>query len=276
MQHEGPSRTAWSAAHHRAAHQVLAGGRIFADPFAVPMVGGEEAVRERARPGRDPMRTFIAVRHRVAEDEIAAAVDRGVRQVVVLGAGLDTFALRNPHVDRGLRVWEVDHPATQEWKRERLRAIGCRIPNELTLTAVDFEIDDLAESLTDSGVDLTAPIVFVWLGVVPYLTVDAIAATVTVIGRTHGASVVLDHAEPTERLPEAMRQWHAERAAAVARLGEPWVTAFAPEELREVLGRHGLSIVDDVGVREIAARWFGVDVPSRPGGHVVVARTTTR
>lgn len=273
MQHDGPSRTAWSAAHHRAAHQLLEGGQIFADPFAVPLVGGEAAVRERARPGREPMRTFIAVRHRVAEDEIAAAVGRGVRQVVVLGAGLDTFALRNPHADRGLRVWEVDHPATQSWKRDRLRDIGIRTPAGLTFAAVDFEVDDLAERLAATGVDRDSPIVYLWLGVVPYLTAAAIASTLAVVGETPGSSVILDHPEPAGLLPAGMREWHAERAAAVARLGEPWVTAYTPDELRAVLGGHGLTVVDDVGVREIAARWFGVDVPSRPGGHVVVART---
>lgn len=275
MEHDGPSRTALSAALHRAAHQVLEDGRIFRDPLAVPIVGGEALVRERAQPGRQPMRTFIAVRHRVAEDEVAAAVDRGVRQAVVLGAGLDTFGLRNPHADRGLRVWEVDHPATQRWKRDRLQDIGVGVPATLTFTAVDFEVDDLADRLAAAGVDRAAPVVFLWLGVVPYLTVEAIDATLAVIGRSPGGSVVLDHPEPAELLPEGMREWHRERAAAVARLGEPWVSAFTPEDLRALLGGHGLSVVDDVGSREIAARWFGVDVPARPGGHVVVARAGT-
>jgi methyltransferase (TIGR00027 family) len=116
-----PSRTAWGAARHRAAHQLLEGGRVFSDPLAIRILGEdpEEVVREAAEPSRRAMRSFIAARTRFAEDALARAVQGGVEQLVILGAGLDTFAYRSPFRER-LRVFEVDYPATQEWKRQRL------------------------------------------------------------------------------------------------------------------------------------------------------------
>src|ERR1700753_492779 len=120
-----PSRTALAAASYRAAHQLLEGGRIFADPLAAPILGvpAAELFREEMRaPATRGMRLFIAARSRFAEDSLAAAVARGVRQYVLLGAGLDTFAYRNPF--DGLRVFEVDYPATQAWKRDRVADAG--------------------------------------------------------------------------------------------------------------------------------------------------------
>ncbi len=177
MEHGGPSRTAWGAAGHRAAHQVLEDGRIFRDPLALRILGEDaDGVVDNARatPRRTPMRIFIAVRHQVAEDALARHVADGTRQVVVLGAGLDTFAYRNPFADNGVRVFEVDHPATQEWKRDTLARTGIPIPDAVTFAPVDFETDDLATRMAASGVDLAAPTFFLWLGVVPYLTREAV------------------------------------------------------------------------------------------------------
>jgi methyltransferase (TIGR00027 family) len=114
-----PSRTAIAAASHRAAHQILEKGSIISDPFALRILGqgAESLVREaQEHPSRRRMRLFIAARSRFAEDEVAAAVAGGVRQLVLLGAGLDTHPYRRPLCDR-LRIFEVDHPATQAWKR---------------------------------------------------------------------------------------------------------------------------------------------------------------
>lgn len=218
------------------------------------------------------MRTFIAVRHRVAEDEVAAAAGRGVRQVVVLGAGLDTFSLRNPY--RGVRVWEVDHPATQEWKRSVLAERGIPVPVGTVFVGVDFEVDDLGERLAAAGFDGAAPAVFLWLGVVPYLTRDAVVQTLRFTARVPGSSVVFDHPVPVGSLGDRQREWHDRRAAAVERLGEPWITAFDPAELAALLDGLGMDVTDDVDARQIAIRWFGApeSTPVRPGGHVVVAR----
>jgi methyltransferase (TIGR00027 family) len=129
-----PSRTALAAASHRAAHQILEKGSIFSDPLAVRILGIDAATvasEAEEQPSRRAMRMFIAVRTRFAEDALAAAVERGATQLVVLGAGLDTYAYRTQLSDR-LRIFEVDHPATQEWKRERLAAAAIPIPSTLT------------------------------------------------------------------------------------------------------------------------------------------------
>jgi len=141
MQTGQASRTALAAATHRAAHQLLEGGSIFADPLAVRILGEDPqriAQEAEAHPSRTIMRLFIAVRARFAGDALTAAVERGVRQLVILGAGLDTFAYRSPFRER-LRVFEVDHPATQAWKRQRLADADIAVPHWLTFAPVNFE-----------------------------------------------------------------------------------------------------------------------------------------
>ncbi len=166
MQQGQPSRTALGAACHRAVHQVLEGGRIFTDPLAVRILGADAAaaVRDAKRdPSRRRLRLFIAVRTRFAEDALTAAVARGVRQLVVLGAGLDTYAYRTA-VGEGLHVFEVDHPATQTWKRQRLSEAAIPVPSTLTFAPVDFEREALADSLAAVGFDAAQQTFFTWLG----------------------------------------------------------------------------------------------------------------
>src|ERR1700736_964710 len=179
MQNGQPSRTALGAAIQRAAHQTLDGGMIFKDPFARILLGQEantlvEAVS--ADPAQRQMRIFMATRSRFAEDCLDSAVSRGLRQVVILGAGLDTFSLRNPHAALGLQAFEVDHPATQAWKRERMREANFAVPATLTFAPVDFTRQSLAEELATAGFQATQPAFFCWLGVVPYLRKEAISA----------------------------------------------------------------------------------------------------
>lgn len=199
MQSGQPSRTAWAAALHRAAHQVLEHGRIFSDPLALRILGEDEGTvsQEEERPSRRRMRIFIAARHRFAEDCAAAWLEHGVeqggehavRQVVVLGAGLDTWAYRNPFGgtlrDRP-RVFEVDHPATQAWKRQRLADASIAIPGSLTFAPVDFEKDTLAGGLAAAGFDREQPAFLTWLGVVPYLTEEAVWSTLDFIASLPG------------------------------------------------------------------------------------------
>ena len=177
-----PSRTAWGAAVHRAVHPVLDHPVLFDDPLAFPILGADRDELLASVPPRSRLRMFIALRHRLAEQALAAAYDRGTRQCVVLGAGLDTIAYRNDHAD--LRVFEVDHPATQAWKRERLAEAG--IAEAATYVGVDFERDDLTARLVEDGFDATRPAVFVWLGVVPYLTRAAVAVTLRAIAASPG------------------------------------------------------------------------------------------
>jgi methyltransferase (TIGR00027 family) len=177
MQSEKPSRTARAAAIHRAAHQVLEQGRIFADPLAFRILGEdpESIVREaEEHPTGRRMRIFIAARTRFAEDALAAAFEGGVRQLVLLGAGLDTYAYRSHLSADGLHIFEVDHPATQVWKCQRLADAGIPIPKSLRFVSIDFERQSLAERLAASALDRTKQTFFSWLGVVPYLAEAAV------------------------------------------------------------------------------------------------------
>src|SRR3954454_15867114 len=171
-----PSLTALSAARHRAVHQVLDRAAIFVDPLAVPVAGfaspSEAVASARTDQMSTAMRWFISARSRFAEDVVAEAVASGVRQVIVLGAGLDTLAYRRP-LPPQVRVFEVDHPDTQAWKRQRLAAVGVPEPDHVTFVAVDLETEDLTAALRDAGVRDDGSVVL-WLGVLPYLTLDAI------------------------------------------------------------------------------------------------------
>jgi methyltransferase (TIGR00027 family) len=226
MQSGEPSRTALAAARHRAAHQVLEQGRIFADPLAARILGEDaDAIASDAEryPSGRRMRIFIAARTRFAEDALAAAVERGASQLVVLGAGLDTYAYRGKMRDR-VRIFEVDHPATQAWKRRRLAEADIPLPSRLTFAPVDFERETLAHGLEAAGFDPLQQTFFTWLGVVPYLTEEAVWSTLGFIASLpSGAHVVFDYSNPPEALTPEMRAFHDQRAARVAELGEPWM-----------------------------------------------------
>ena len=223
MQAGEPSHTARGAAAYRAVHQTLEGGAIFGDPFALRILDDETRARldeTAADPSLRPWRLFIAARSRFSEDTLAACVARGVRQVVVLGAGLDTFSLRNPYAGLGVRVFEVDYPATQQWKRERLNDAGLAIPGSLTFAPVDFERQSLADGLKAAGFDADRPAFFQWLGVVPYLTREAVSATLGFIARVPESEVVFDYAEPFESYPAGRREHVMAVAARTGVVGE--------------------------------------------------------
>jgi methyltransferase (TIGR00027 family) len=177
------SKTALRVGIRRAAHQVMEKPRILDDPIAVRLVGpgcARDMKRASHKVGRD-FRAFMAARSRYVEDRLAEAVSHGVAQYVILGAGLDTFAYRNPFAS--LRVFEVDFPATQLWKCEMLGAAQIALPGSLTFVPLDFEHKALAEGLAEAGFDAGAPSFFSWLGVVPYLTLEAFRATLVVVGQ---------------------------------------------------------------------------------------------
>jgi methyltransferase (TIGR00027 family) len=273
-----PSRTARVAAAHRAAHQILERGRIFTDPLALRILGEDArtVVREaEADPSRRRLRLFIAVRTRFAEDALASAVERGVRQVVVLGAGLDTFAYRHPFRDR-LRIFEVDHPATQEWKRQRVADAAIPLPDSLTYAPIDFDQGTLSEGLLAGGFDPTQQTFFTWLGVVPYLAEEAVWATLAFItSLPNGAHVVFDYSDPPDSLPPEARILHDRRAAHVEALGESFVTHFEPATLQARLIELGFSEVEDLGPPQISARFFlnRGGAPPNKGGHILRAAT---
>jgi len=273
-----PSRTAFAAAAHRAAHQLLEGGAVFTDHLAARILGdaAQPLVAEIGlRPDGPGMRRFIAARHRVAEDAVADAVARGLRQVVILGAGLDTFAYRHAH-GGALRVFEVDYPATGAWKQARLAEAGIPIPANVTYAGIDFERDRLVDRLQTAGFDASQPSFFMWLGVVPYLTDEAITVTLAAIAALPaGAELVFDYGDPIALLPPGIREALAARAAQVAEVGEAWLSSFDPPLLHERLRQAGFTVIADLGPKGLAAR-FAPDQPApghNRGGHVLHVRT---
>ena len=279
MQSGQPSRTALGAAGHRAAHQVLEQGSIFFDPLALRILGSEaeEALNEAEQePRKRALRLFIAVRTRFAEDALEAAVARGVTQLVVLGAGLDTYAYRNRQ-DR-LRVFEVDHPATQAWKREQLAKASIEVPDALTFAPVDFERDTLADGLAAAGFDPMQQTFFTWLGVTPYLTESAVFATLGFIAALPGgAHVVFDYSNPPDSIVGVERRaFHEALATRVAAAGETFKSYFGSEALVVRLADLGFRDIEDLGPPEIAARYFPNHAggPSGGGGaHIIRAAT---
>jgi methyltransferase (TIGR00027 family) len=220
------------------------------------------------------MRLFIAARSRFSEETLAACVARGARQVVVLGAGLDTFSLRNPHAGQGVRIFEVDHPATQQWKRERLNQAALAAPASLTFAPVDFEHQSLADGLAAAGFAADRPAFFQWLGVVPYLTRQAFSLTLDFIAEVPDSEVVFDYAEPFENYPAERRDNVMAIADNAAARGEPWLGLYQPSEISETLRSKGFRAIEDLGLAELAERFYGAlkqGIRIGPGGHVVRA-----
>jgi methyltransferase (TIGR00027 family) len=259
-----PSHTAYRVALSRAVHQILdRPPRVLDDPIALGIVGPAGIEEIRAHPLRFNtrlaryLRAFVVARSRVAEEALAAALRRGVRQYVVLGAGLDTFAYRNPHPASHLRVFEVDHPATQAWKRRQLEAGGIAVPPSLAFVPVDFESDGLAARLVSGGLRDDEPCFFSWLGVTMYLTRTAIASTLSYVASLpRGSGIVFDYAVPPASLSLLRRLVVGAVMRAVAAAGEPWKTFFEPATLAAELAALGFRELEDLGSEELNARFF--------------------
>ncbi|HEY6305099.1 MAG TPA: class I SAM-dependent methyltransferase [Candidatus Angelobacter sp.] len=261
MIEDRPSRTAQRVAMRRAVHQLWDFPRVLDDPVAIKIIGHHAAAEISGTRPSDSLpsvflRMFLVVRSRYAEDQLAAAVAHGARQYVVLGAGLDTFAYRNPF--QGVHVFEVDHPATQAWKRQRVQDAGIALPASLTFVPADFERDTLSEALTKAGFRKQEPAFFSWLGVTPYLARETVLATLRwIISACRHNGAAFDYAVPRESLNLISRIAFDALTSRVAAAGEPFVTFFDPEELaRELLGM-GFAEIDDIGADEINFRYFG-------------------
>jgi methyltransferase (TIGR00027 family) len=274
------SHTAERVAARRAAHQLLDAPLVFSDPLALRILRPEVADRVREDPkylDRSPvskyLRAFLVVRSRIAEEEVAAAVARGVRQYVIVGAGYDTFAYRNPFAE--LRVFEVDHPSTQREKRRRLEEGGIHVPSNVTFVPADLSVASLDDALASCTFDHTSPASVSWLGVVPYLEMDAVEATLASVARLPaGTTLVFDYGVSGEALNMAERFVVRRMAKRVAEAGEPWKTFFLPDQMSTLLRRTGFSSHLDWGGEEINTRYFAGRVDGLRvgrGGRIVKA-----
>jgi methyltransferase (TIGR00027 family) len=270
MENEGqPSQTAMTAAAARAAHLLVdSEPRIFADSLAALLLGdkAETYLRYHREHGDHPLlagtRAQATCRSRFTEDQLALAAARGTAQYVILGAGLDSFACRSELAGR-LRVFEVDHPATQQRKRALLAAAGLAEPPTLTWVPVDFETDELIASLTAAGLDPAAPAFVSWLGVTMYLTAEAIGATLASLSRLAPGSELVTDYMLTADLRDADGVAYADLVMPDSeRRGEPWLSFFTPEQMTGLLTRHGFTGVRDVRQRDAvsAALWERTDL----------------
>src|SRR5579862_2431183 len=245
-----PSFTALTAAAARAAHLIVdSGPPIFADTVAEAMLGerADELIGYHRAHGTHPVlagaRAQATCRSRYTEDRLADGIERGISQYVVLGAGLDSFGYRSARADR-VRVFEVDHPATQQYKR---RVVPVPVPAAVAFVPVDFGRDELASGLARAGFDFAAPAFVSWLGVTMYLDGAAIGQAVSVLGGlAPGSEVVLDYMLPAS-LRDAAGQVYADLVGqAAAERGEPWVSTFTPAAIAVLLESGGFGDVRDV------------------------------
>ena len=241
----------------RAAHQLADPPPVLEDPIALPLIGpgyARDLDRAMEKVARD-FRAFMAVRSRYAEDRLVEAVTKGVSQYVVLGAGLDTFAYRNPF--RALRVFEVDFPATQEWKRDLLDRARITRPESLVFVPLDFEHRALAAGLTEAGFDIQKPAFFGWLGVVPYLTVEAFRATLRDVAQLPaGTAISFDYVHPPETLTPKRRLIFDRLAERVTAAGEPFQLFFTPEQLERELRGLGFGRIEHVDTERLNELYF--------------------
>jgi methyltransferase (TIGR00027 family) len=283
MQHGQASRTAVGAAGHRAAHQILERGIVFSDPLALAILGTEadQAIAlAKEQPERRPLRLFVAMRSRFAEDSARCAIDEGVRQILVLGAGLDTFAYRLRPVD-GLRVFELDHPATQREKRRRLADAQIAEPGHVAYVAHDFEHGSMTAALAAGGLDSRRRTFVLWLGVTPYLTEDAVFGTLGELARLPGgAEIVFDYANPPHAIEEAAaRDFHRRMAEQVAASGEPFRCYFDSSQLQARARSLGFVEIEDLDRAALVDRYLpnlAVAPRSGPGGRVVRMATEAK
>lgn len=273
MQPNRASETAFRAAISRTAHQLLDYPVIFEDPLALRMLGPGNVALMRAG-GRQfesamarRLRAFFAARSRFAEDELANAVKRGVLQYVILGAGLDTFAFRNPHTDTAFRIFEVDHPNSQSWKRQQLLASGLTDIGGPIYVPMDFETQSLSAQLRMAGLQPDVPTFFSWLGVSMYLTTQTVTQTLQCVAdaTVAGGGIAFDYITPPTRQTISQRlRWLLLRGWLSA-IGEPWKGFFTPEALRDALKTQGFTSILDMGSDDINGLYFNV----QPGGLAV-------
>jgi methyltransferase (TIGR00027 family) len=232
----------------RAAHQVFdARPLIFDDPVAVglversterELVANAELLQSSAM---KRLRSTFVLRSRYAEDCLAEVAEH-VGQYVILGAGLDTFAYRQPAWAKRLRIFEVDHPATQRWKEERIANADLWPPANLTLVPIDFERSSLRRTLDEAKLDTRVPTIFSWLGVTQYLTDSAIDRTLEYVASFPRSSrIVITVAVPDEMLAGGAAKAAAYNAAAAAERGNPWISRLSPRTLSDRLVRLGFS-----------------------------------
>lgn len=219
----------------------------------------------------------VVIRSRYAEDALREATIDGVRQYVLIGAGFDSFALRRPTFSDTLEIFEIDHPATQTMKRQRIRECGISLPQSVHFIAADLAREDIVTALDRSSFRRDEPAFFSWLGVTVYLTREANLATLRAIATcgAPGSGLVFTYVDQIEFEPGRSRLLHSMNAQAVATLGEPFVSGFDPKEIGNDLAEVGLELIEDLDGKGMSARYAraGANSLQPPASlHIVLAR----
>jgi methyltransferase (TIGR00027 family) len=245
----------------RAAHQLLDGRPlILDDPLALRILGDDAAnnIRKTVERHQNPrgmaLRAHVVLRSRFCEEQLAEAVKRGVRRYLILGAGFDTFALRQPRWARALEIVEIDHPATQAEKRSRMTGAGLATPDNLRFIPLDFRRESLTEALERNNIRADSPAFFSWLGVTMYLDRETIEATLrSMAAFPSGSGVALSFMQPLDPGCDGERLALARR---VAENSEPFVSFFTPPDIEAVVRQAGFDLVHFLTVEEIGRRYF--------------------
>ena len=201
----------------------------------------------------------VCMRSRVVEEELARVKKNGIQQLVVLGAGLDSTAYRRTDLTEGLQVFEVDHPSTQAWKRERLEAAKISIPDNLTFVSFDFEQQTLEQALKAGGIRFDVPTFFTWLGVHMYLTDEAVKSTLGVLGKFPKVSeIVMDFISPSYVLDGEIAENSVEQLAkVVSEMGEPLKSEYYEHELEALLNMVGFNEVKFLNAGWLVENYLG-------------------
>jgi methyltransferase (TIGR00027 family) len=262
MQQAQRSRTAEIPAIMRALHQTADGDpKILADPIAPRLLDPDDDRQWLApmlnHPFAKQLRAGFVLRSRYAEDCLAEAAQRGIEQYLVLGAGLDTFAYRQPPWSRALRIFEVDHPVTQDWKLGRLRAANIEVPSNLTFVPIDFEKGSLADGLKVSSFAFSAPTFCSCLGVTQHLTTDAIDATLRfILSLPRSSEIVFSFVVPQEDLSGLESELVALAARRSAEVGERWLTRLRAGQFAAKLRALGFTRMAHLTPDETRERYF--------------------
>jgi methyltransferase (TIGR00027 family) len=258
---EVPDSTAVRVALWRALHgEVDAAPHVLEDRVGLELIGPDGSWRD--RPDMDPLgtagiRAAIVARARWLDDLVAEQLTAGVTQYVILGAGLDTFAQRHAELD-ALRIFEIDRPATQAWKRRRLTELGYGVPDRLRLVPVDFEAgSSWWDDLRAAGFDVDRPAVVSCAGVTMYLTTDATRATLHQLAAlAAGSTVAVTFLLPAELVDAADRPGLEASTKGARAAGTPFVSFYTPDEMRALARDAGLPDAGIVSSRALADRYF--------------------
>lgn len=263
------SRTAEGAAALRASHTLHDAVPVFSDPIAIKLTTRRWArivgqrwlnalVTRFVYRGLLPVKASIVVRSRYAEDALEAALARGVSQYVIVGAGLDSFALRRPQLSEQLKIFEVDHPASQASKKNRLQEAGFSLPGHVEFVAADFEHENLAQALQRSCYRPQDAAFFSWLGVTHYLTPAAALATLAAIAKSaaRGSELVFDYSVPKELLSATQTRAAKKLSRYVTRRGEPFLGQWHPVDLSAECKKLGFEVVEDLSGAAQHQRYF--------------------